>query len=415
MIEIQGYTQKELDFIQKNFTAMTLKNMAKELNKSVNSVTYASKKLGLIKQKHTKWTDNDIQYLKDNYIEQTSTEIAKILGKTMHSVNAMRDKLGLVRHENWCAEDVDFLIDNFEFMTHAEIGEKLGRTEQAVRAKCFDLDLYKKERPWEDWEFEFVRNNYMEMDKRKIADKLGRTPNAIQVKARRMGLKKSPYTCDYHFFDNIDSEEKAYWLGFLTADGWINLNPETHSGTTGVEIQYGDIDHLRKFNKALRGNYQITDRWRPCILSSPTKKNHTCCLRIFSLTMYESLTKLGFTNKKSFDATIPKLNSKLLRHFIRGYFDGDGCFSFTEKAFSVNFITASKTLYSDLTKFLKQQGLHYSQYRYFSEYHTQMYTISINRKQDKIKFLDYIYKDCSVYLTRKYKKYLRVKETMTAS
>ena len=410
IMKIRNYTQEELDYIEENYINMTVKELAIKLNKSKGSISNTVRKMGLTKQPHKPWTDDEIQYLKNNYINKTSEEISKHLNRTVQSVNAERDRLGLIRNEAWSKEEVDYIINNFKFMTHEDMGKNIGRTEGAVRAKCFDLGLYKKEIPWEDWEIEFVRQNYMEMTNSEISQRLNRSENAIHLQASRMGLKKYPYTCDYHYFDDIDTEEKAYWLGFLTADGWISKNDKNNAGVTGIELQYGDIDHLKKFNKSIGGNYQITDRWKPCKISShPDKKHHTCVIRIFSLTMYNSLVEKGFTKDKSYDCCIPPLRQDIIRHYLRGYFDGDGCLCFTNKSFHINFTTASKLLSDDVASVLKSNNFNVNENIYVNSFGTTMYKIDIYRTQDKINFLDWIYKDCNIYLDRKYKKYLKVK------
>lgn len=412
MIKIKNYTQEELEYIKENYEYMTAQEFAVELNKSIGSINNATRKMGLIKQPHKPWTLDEIEYLKNNYVEKTSEEIGKNLNRSVQSVNAERDKLGLVRNEAWTNKDIDYLVSNFESMTHAEIGQVLNRTEQAVRAKCFDLNLFKKELPWTDEEVNFIKDYYMEMKTSEISKILNRTMSAIELKASRMGLKKYPYTCDYHYFDEIDTEEKAYWLGFLTADGWINKSKKTNAGVTGIELQYGDIGHLKKFNKSISGNYQITDRWRTCPLSKyKDRKNHMCCIRIFSSTMYNSLNKIGFSNDKSYDFHIPDLSPDLIRHYIRGYFDGDGCLCFTNKSFSISFITASFSLYEDLLKILETNSIKTNSRIFTNEYGTTMYRPEINRFNDKINFLDWIYKDSNIYLDRKYKKYLKVKNS----
>lgn len=411
MIKIRNYTQQELEYIKENYNDMTIKELAVKLNKTEGSVNNATRKMGLIKQPHRSWTQTEIQYLKDNYIEKTSEEIAQYLNRSVHSINAERDKLGLIRNEVWNDKEIDYLVNNFQFMTNEEIGKHLGRTAQAVCAKCFDLDLYKKELPWTDEEANFVKENYMEMPNMDIAKLLNRTKDAVQLKARRLGLKKYPYYCDYHYFDNIDIEEKAYWLGFLTADGWVNKNDKNNAGVTGIELQYSDIGHLKKFNKSIGGNYQIIDRWKPCLIAKdPDKKYHTCIIRIFSITMYNSLVEKGFAKNKSYDFHIPHLRKDLIRHYIRGYFDGDGCFTFTNKSFHINFITASKILNDDIAKILKSEGFNFTENNYINSFDTIMYKINIYRQHDKINFLDWIYQDCNMYLDRKYKKYLKVKE-----
>lgn len=317
----------------------------------------------------------------------------------------------MITNKRYTQEELEYIKNNFKNMTCKEIGEALGRTEQSVRAKCFDLNLHKKEAPWTDDEIDFIKKNYMEMKTSDICKFLQRSKSAVELKASRLGLKKYPYTCDYQYFVNIDTEEKAYWLGFLSADGWTSKNEKSNAGATGIDLQYGDINHLKKFNKCIGGNYKITDRWKECNISTTdkTKKHHICSIRIFSLTMYESLLNKGFTKNKSYEFKIPKIDENLMRHYIRGYFDGDGCFTFTNKTFHVSFVTASQFLNDDIVNVLKSQGLNVTEESYINSCGTTMYRPNIYRTEDKIKFLDWIYADCNVYLDRKYKKYLKVK------
>lgn len=409
-MKIRNYTEEQIDYIIENYNTMNASEIAKNIGKSRENVYFIGHKLGLKKQIHNPWTQEELDFLKEHYIDMTSEEMTKYINHSVDAINTQRDKLNLVRNEVWTKEEIIYLKENFQSMSHEEIGKALGRTTGAITAKCFDLDLYKKELPWTDDEINFVRNNYMEMKTADISKFLNRTMSAIEIKARRMGLKKSPYTCDYHYFENIDTEEKAYWLGFLTADGWISKNQEKNSGITGIELQYSDINHLKKFNKSISGNYKITDRWRECNLRQNGKKHRSCVIKIYSLIMYEDLVNLGFTNQKSYDCKIPKIDKELIRHFMRGYFDGDGRFALTNKSFCVGLLTASSDLSDDLKEVLKSINIHFCEGSYVSEFNTKMYTIDINRKMDKIKFLDYIYKDCNIYLDRKYKKYLKAKE-----
>lgn len=410
MNNIKNYTQTEIDYIKTNFSNLTTQEIAKHLNKSAESIKYVARKLGLSKQPHKPWTDEEIRYLKDNYFEMTSKEIGKYLGRSVHSINAARDKFGLYRDKPWSTNEVDYLIKNHACMSYREIGQVLGRTEGAICAKCFDLNLV-KEIPWTSEEIQFLKNNYLEMKTREIALILNRTYNAVELKAHKLGLKKYPYTCDYHYFDLIDTEEKAYWLGFLAADGWISKNEQNNAGVTGIELQYGDINHLKKFNKAIGGNYQITDRWRPCLLSKDKdKKNHVCVIRIFSITMYNALVALGFSSNKSYDFQVPVIKNELIKHFLRGYFDGDGCLTFTNKSFHVGFITASPQLNEDIKQIIIKNEFQVFEQQYVNDFDTKMYRIEISTSEGKARFLDWIYKDASIYLDRKYKKYLQVKK-----
>lgn len=408
MIVIRNYTNEELEYIKNNYNNMTIKELSAQINKSESSISNAIRKLGLIKQVHNKWSEEENQYLTDNYEIKTAEEIATYLNRTTASVIAQVDRLGLTKQSKWSENEIIFLTKNFDKLSHKEIGKQLNRTQGAITAKCFDLGLYKKELPWEEWELDFLKESYMEMCTSDIARLLNRTESAVSIKASRCGLKKYPYFCDYHYFDMIDTEEKAYWLGFLTADGWVNKSNKTGSGVVGVELQYGDINHFKKFNKSINGNYQIADRWRECKLSKYSEKHHSCILRIFSLTMYDALCNLGFTNEKSFDGFIPPMNSNLIRHYMRGYFDGDGCFTYTNKSFHVSFCTSSKVLSQDIIDIMAKENIEIQNKHYTTEYGTEMYIPFICKNEFKIKFLNWIYQDCNIYLDRKYKKYLKV-------
>lgn len=416
MIKIRNYTNEDIEYIKNNYTKLTAKQIAEILNKSENSIYNAIRKLGLKKQLHKSWSNSENTFLKENYLSMSNSELAKALNRSFNSISAQLDRLNLVRTKTWTDEEEKYLINNFKRLSHKEMGEALNRTEQAVRAKCFDLNLYKKDMPWTENELNYVKDNYQEISNLELSKILNRTENAIHLQASRMGLKKYPYYCNYHYFDIIDTEEKAYWLGFLTADGWINQNEKTHSAAVGIDLQYGDINHLKKFNKSIGGNYQITDRWKPCLISTKDtkQKHHICTIRIFSKIMYNSLASLGFSNK-TLTIEFPQLEKELMRHYIRGFFDGDGCFTITNKTFKVSFITASENFKNGLINYIYNLGMNITDNNYINNCGTIMYRPDITKKSDKIKFLDYIYKDSTIYLDRKYKKYLKVKEKYTAT
>ncbi len=123
------------------------------------------------------------------------------------------------------------------------------------------------------------------------------------------------YSVNTHFFDQIDTEEKAYWLGFITADGnvWDN----------NLQIGLGrkDRGHLEKFLKSIGSNIPIVD------ISHITKgkENPASFIRLSCKPMCESLKRLGVTERKSL--TIKPCDSvpeNLIRHYLRGMVDGDG-------------------------------------------------------------------------------------------
>lgn len=322
-----------------------------------------------------------------------------------------------MKNKHWSQDEVSYLINNYKILSYKDIALQLNRSEGAIRAKCFSLNLIKND-SWSQDEIKFLTDNYYKIPVKDLANIMNRTINAIRLKAKKLGLKKYPYQCNYHFFKQIDTEEKAYWLGFLSADGWISKNEKTGAGVVGVELQYRDINHLKKLNKSLNGNYKITDRWRDCSLSSSDKKHHMSVLRIFSIDMYNDLFKMGLGNNKSYSLQLPNISDNLLRHYMRGYFDGDGCFGISYdklgniKKYSCSYLSASKELIYAFERVIHNMGITSTHiHTYKKDNFSQMWRIWINdgNNQGRLKFLEYLYKDSKNYLNRKYEKYKIIK------
>ena len=124
-------------------------------------------------------------------------------------------------------------------------------------------------------------------------------------------------------FDTIDTEEKAYWLGFLYADGSLS------SSTNTVELQLSnkDKEHLRKFSRFMKYNGEIKTK------ANKKDKNEniyyeSCRVSFSNKHLWDTLNTQGCTPRKSLTLKFPNESifgdKSLIRHFIRGYFDGDG-------------------------------------------------------------------------------------------
>ena len=142
----------------------------------------------------------------------------------------------------------------------------------------------------------------------------------------------SEYNYNEKFFEQIDTEEKAYWLGFLYADGYIEpiyRKEKIKAMRIELGLQKSDQVHLENFLLHIESNVPITQR----IIKLNSKEYLSSRVRINNTKMCRDLIKLGCTTKKSLVLEFPNNNivpEHLLRHFIRGYFDGDGCVYFRE-------------------------------------------------------------------------------------
>lgn len=316
--------------------------------------------------------------------------------------------------EKWTKEQEKLLIEKYMDTDYKTLSNILNKTEGAIRVKCFELNLVKKNR-WTTDEISYLKENYSKMSRSEIAKYLNRTETSVKVKANKMGIKRYPYICDYEYFKNIDTESKAYWLGFIYADGWVTVNSNTNSGHVGIQLQKNDVNHLKKFNKDINGNCPITFGEKACTISSnPEKLNPYCRIRIYSINMVNDLINHGVNSNKSYDITFPDIQENLIRHFIRGFFDGDGCVrsrtrklsSGKTKQYPVCDISChEKSFLESIRSHIYSKGI--NSYIYPDGTSFRLYLSGLD---DNITFLDYIYKDSIVYLDRKYKRYQEIKK-----
>jgi hypothetical protein len=133
--------------------------------------------------------------------------------------------------------------------------------------------------------------------------------------------KRAPACCvDDTFFDNIDNEEKAYWLGFLTADGNI---PKTGKGVR-LQLAVRDTGHVMKFAQATQSTHKMTTCW--------TKEHPSTHIVISSRKLAAALVRLGVVPNKSFIVKPASIHPELTRHYWRGLVDGDGSVGFFNSA-----------------------------------------------------------------------------------
>ena len=256
---------------------------------------------------------------------------------------------------------------------------------------------------WKEEDIKFLKENYKNFTNKELAQILNRTKTAISIKLSKLGLKKTKYYYNEDYFETIDTEEKAYWLGFLYADGYISKT--TYGSELGIELQKNDYNHLQKFNKSIKGNIEVKYRKRICNLNN--KEYETCFIRLYSKKIVNDLMNNGVIKNKSLSIELPKLNNNLMNHFIRGYFDGDGCITKNNHKNGKEYVKCDFTCGSELFVNQLRQYLNNDNIKsYISKEDNKPFRLVIGGMKNCDKFLNYIYEDCNIYLDRKYKKKL---------
>lgn len=226
-----------------------------------------------------------------------------------------------------------------------------------------------------------------------------RLKNKYNIKTNPGGRK---YHCNDDVFQDIKSEEQAYWLGFLMADGCIRNKQNI------VEILLAEKDkgHLDKFRLFTKSDYNIFKK------NTKLNGNNFVSYRTYvvSKKMLNDLSKYGCIENKTYKLdTIPFFNDyNLDRSFIRGYFDGDGFVSINKdssRLLKVGFTSYSnKTLlkiYEIASKYIGDLTITMHKRRKDS---LGNYNMCFNVESSK-KILFFMYDNSSVYLDRKYHLY----------
>ena len=131
-------------------------------------------------------------------------------------------------------------------------------------------------------------------------------------------MKRKKYNENY--FEKIDSEDKAYFLGLICADGCILNNKKTYRYQVALKLHIKDIEILKTFIKCIDGEMEIWKHGQRDMVE----------LKLSGKKMVNDLSNLGITNNKTFFLKYPNILEHLERHFLRGYFDGDGCIRIKE-------------------------------------------------------------------------------------
>lgn len=215
------------------------------------------------------------------------------------------------------------------------------------------------------------------------------------VKIREKLGSNRIYSLDETFFDVINTEEKAYILGFLYADGYNN-------GKSGfvLNLQYRDKEILEKIKKCLKYT-------GPLGLAKVTKHKQSV-LFISSKKLSQRLTELGCHRKKSLNLLFPNesiISESFLTHFIRGYMDGDGCIrTDNKKQGNVSFIGSCNFINTLQSIFIKKFDICGNVRK-----RNKVKEFTIGGQKQSLCILNWLYKDSTIYLQRKNDKYMLIK------
>lgn len=242
-----------------------------------------------------------------------------------------------------------------------------------------------------------------------IGDYLGCNRETVRMRLVKLGVKMRPrrqyqfkYDINIDSFKVIDSEESAYWLGFMFADGSVRKDGRAFS----LFLKASDEEIILKFKEWL--GYE-----GPALSNSTTLRGKVFPRKGLAITRPDvtlNLINKGCVNAKT-GITEPPLGvpKHLRRHFIRGLFDGDGSvtigFRKATPRLSISIAGDKPLLEWVADEYSSGEAGFYPPRKGRADIHY----ISMDGNAKPLAFLDWIYKDSEVYLKRKHELYLQWK------
>lgn len=235
-----------------------------------------------------------------------------------------------------------------------------------------------------------------------IARELKYCHSAISEYLNSLGYDQplNKHEVNLDFFKKIDTEIKAYVLGFWYADGNVVKDK--------IRLQITDLDILERIKKEI-------DYTGDLYITQPRKENHKTqyCLSIARGEVVEDMIRLGCVPNKTLVTKFPTQDivpQELIRHFIRGYIDGDGNIYAPNRANIIRCqIVGTKEFLQGIELFAKSVNSKCSWTQRFPERNNNNHNLIISGNANCIKFLDEIYRDSIIHLDRKYRSYKNYK------
>jgi transcriptional regulator with XRE-family HTH domain len=216
------------------------------------------------------------------------------------------------------------------------------------------------------------------------------------------------YSCDHSFFDTIDTEVKAYWLGFVAADGNV------YNNILKIALSSRDREHLVRFKGDLHSDHPISNY---VATTKPPGSKKAKIMTVSSVSISSpqltgGLAAYGIVPRKTFTNRWPDfLPGDLLRHFLRGYFDGDGCFHVSANAYvrkkdgqrraQLHWSTVGSEAFCSGARTYLMDELKLNEVRLGGTKSPGIVTLRYGATLVATKIYDLLYKDATVYLPRK--------------
>lgn len=357
-----------------------------------------------------------IKKLTDKMIEEimkkpykSSTELAKEFGIAASTVRGYRNKHGVFTRNTFKDLGREELLKMYDrYGSWIQVSKYYGVSKATIYnyAKKHGINTAHVPVLTEEQE-KYIVSQYERMTSVQLAKQFNVSSSKIAQVWYKYGLigkeRRIYYLDNEDYFKKIDSQDKAYFLGFIASDGCIyKPNTPNKQNILRISIQKNDEEVLIKLQEALKTNKPLG------YLTKKKSKREYVSLEISSNKIVEDIENVGLHERKTYGNTIANIDEKYMPAFIRGYIDGDG--SITKKKIpEVTFsIAGFESNMRKIQQFFRTKNI-FSNFivdkrkKYTNESGDVFGSLVISNKTSLYAALKLIYNDCGkYYLTRKY-------------
>jgi len=369
------FTRDELEELTNRYSDLEI---AKQYNVSRSKVQALRSRLDVqsyLSKLENRINADELETLASQYED---SEIANKLGLTLSVIKKARLRLGITpfktrvrANKSQCTkQELDKLTDNF---TNIEIAGMWGKSREYITGLCNKLGV----------KTFTEKTGNVKTASGEIIPKESQVSNVHKIPSDARRGKSQPkvrkHYFNEHYFSCIDTEDKAYFLGLLIADGCVYK--------TTVCLSLTDEHPIQEILKYADADLNLLDT-RPNHDGGKTQYR----VRFNSIQMAQDLLQLGVTPHKSFSVAYPQIHKDLERHLIRGLWDGDGHVSKSQA-----YLVGSEQCMTGVKNALNQHGLITA--NKISPNHS---CFRLRLLKSRPETLLWIYSNCTVYLPRKH-------------
>ena len=182
-----------------------------------------------------------------------------------------------------------------------------------------------------------------------------------------------------------------------------------------ISLAYKDLEHVEKFGDFVLKNHNGKELAHPYMAKLKGKEFPSAKVAVTNKKIVTDLIALGCTENKSLTLKFPNENQvpkDLQRHFIRGYFDGDGSISTPKNSYgprkngrTISFIGTQDFLQSIIDIFVNEVCTDFGEINLYQKRNQQAWQFSKTKYDTNKEIYEYLYRDATIYLKRKYERF----------